>query len=164
MLKPTYQLEKIDNDSDDIYMTSLIDRYSARPDTLENMCLAEFAANYTTRSGNNLEDGETNDTLPPSEDQQTSLLRVQLKNNMGSMYKRSREAIIRFHRFNHEKEADKLYRSKLMLYLPWTDEDVDLLGEYLTSVVIMKTNMMLFWPMNGSTVKIPLSSVRQWMT
>ena len=94
------------------------------------MCLAVFAANYTTRSGNNLEDGETNDTLPPSEDHQTSLLRVQLKNNMGSMYKRSREAIIRFHRFNHEKEADKLYRSKLMLYLPWRDEDVDLLGEY----------------------------------
>ena len=26
MLKPTYQLEKIDKDSDDIYMTSLIDR------------------------------------------------------------------------------------------------------------------------------------------
>ena len=111
-------------------MTSLIDRYSARPDSLENMCLAKFAANYTTRSGNNLEDGETNDTLPPSEDQQTSLLQVQPKNNMGSMYKRSREAIIRFHRLNHEKEADKLYRSKLMLYLPWRNEDVDLLGEY----------------------------------
>ena len=127
MLKPTTcQLEKIDKDADDIYMTSLIDRYSARPDS----CAWQSLLPITPRSGNNLEDGETNDTLPPSEDQQTSLLRVQLKNNMGSMYKRSREAIIRFHRFNHEKEADKLYRSKLMLYLPWKDEDIDLLGEY----------------------------------
>lgn len=46
------------------------------------------------------------------------------------MYKRKREAIIRFHRFNQEKEASKLYRSKLMLYMPWRDENVDLLGGY----------------------------------
>ena len=45
------------------------------------------------------------------------------------MYKRSQEAIIRFHRFNREKEAEKLYRSKLMLYLPWRYESSDLLRE-----------------------------------
>ena len=54
---------------------------------------------------------------------------MKLKNNLGSMYKRGREAIIRFHRFNHEKEAEKLYRSKLMLYLQWRDESADLLGD-----------------------------------
>lgn len=40
------------------------------------------------------------------------------------------EAVIRFHRFNQEKEAEKLYRSKLMLYLPWRDEAADILGGY----------------------------------
>lgn len=31
---------------------------------------------------------------------------------------------------NHEKEASKMYRSKLMLYLPWRNKNADLLGRY----------------------------------
>ena len=73
---------------------------------------------------------DTNDTLPPCEDQDKSHSRVKLKNNLGSKNKRSREAVIRFHRLNREKEAEKEHRSKLMLYLPWRDERVDLLGRY----------------------------------
>ena len=46
------------------------------------------------------------------------------------MYKQRREAVIRLHRYNHEKEADKLYRTKLMLYTPWRNEDMDLLSDY----------------------------------
>jgi len=33
-----------------------------------------------------------------------------------------REAIIRCHRFNQEKEPSKVYRSQIMLDLPWRDE------------------------------------------
>ena len=51
LFKPKHVLDDMDDDSEDIYMTSLIDRYAARPDSLDDMCLAEFAANYTTRSG-----------------------------------------------------------------------------------------------------------------
>ena len=47
------------------------------------------------------------------------------------MYKRKREAIIRFHRFNQEKEPSKVYRSKIMLYFPWRDESSDLLDRYM---------------------------------
>ena len=92
--------------------------------------MAEFAANYITRSIHDHEDRDTNDALPPAEDQQSSLSQITLKNNLGSMYKCSQESIFHFHRFNHEKEAEKLYRSKLMLYLPWRDESSDLLREY----------------------------------
>ena len=49
----------MDEDSEDIYQTSLIDRYAARPNQLSHMCLAEFAANYTTRSGQELPEDET---------------------------------------------------------------------------------------------------------
>ena len=51
LLKPADQLKSLDADSEDIYQTSLIGRYAARPDNLNDTCLAEFAANYTTRSG-----------------------------------------------------------------------------------------------------------------
>ena len=56
LLKLINQIQDMDEDSEDIYQTSLIDRYVARPDQLNNMCLAEFAANYTTHSGREVEE------------------------------------------------------------------------------------------------------------
>jgi len=131
LLKPISQIKDMDNESQDIFQTSLIDRYAARPDSLNNLCLAEFAANYATQRGRELPDGETSDAVPPPEDDDSRKCeRIQLKNGLGYMYKRRQEAIIRFHRFNYEKEASKVYRSKLMLYLPWRNENADLLGGY----------------------------------
>ena len=45
------------------------------------------------------------------------------------MHKRRQEAIIRFHKYNIERESEKYYRGKLMLYVPWRKEDDDILGE-----------------------------------
>ena len=132
LLKPINQIEHMDEDSEDIYQTSLIDRYAARPDQLNHMCLAEFAANYTTRSGQEVPEDETSNVLPRAEDGESRRSEsIKLKNDLGRMYKRRRKAIIRFHRFNQEKEPSKVYRSKIMLYLPWRDENSDLLGGYM---------------------------------
>ena len=131
LLKPISQIEGMEDDSEDIFQTSLIDRYATRPDSFADLCLAEFAANYTTQGGRELQDGENSDALPPPEDEDNRKCRcILLQNGLGHMYKRKREAIIRFPRFNHEKEANKMYRSKLMLYLPWRNENADLLGGY----------------------------------
>ncbi len=93
LLKPANQLENMDDESEDIYLTSLIDRYAARPDSLNDIYLAEFAANYTTRSGADLEEGESNDTLPPPETENTGkCARIQLKNGLGYMYQRTRSS------------------------------------------------------------------------
>ena len=132
LLKPINQIEDMDEDSKDIYQTSLIDRYVARPDQLKLMCLAEFAANYSTRCGQELTEDETTDALPTAEDGGSSkCVSIKSKHGLGRMYKRKREAIIRFHRFNQEKEPSKVYRSKIMLYVPWRDEGSDLLGGYI---------------------------------
>ena len=48
------------------------------------------------------------------------------------MYRRKKEAVIRFHKFNKQKEREKYYRSKIMLYVPWRKEDTDLLGGHPT--------------------------------
>jgi hypothetical protein len=68
LLKPINYIPGMDKESEDICQTSLIDRYAARPDQLSDMCLAEFAANYTTRSGQELTEDETTDALPTAED------------------------------------------------------------------------------------------------
>ncbi len=40
--------------------------------------------------------------------------------------------MIRFHKFNIIKEPEKVYHSKLMLYLPWRNEETDILGGYMS--------------------------------
>ena len=131
LLKPINQIEDMDEDSEDIYQTSLIDRYAARPDQLNGMCLAEFAANYTTRSEQELPEDTTSDALPTAEDERHGRCEsIKLQGDLGHMYKCKREAIIRFHRFNQEKEPSKVYRSKIMLYVPWRNESLDLLSGY----------------------------------
>ena len=41
--KSRAQLAQIEDDDDNVFATSLIDRYPARPNELQNMCLATFA-------------------------------------------------------------------------------------------------------------------------
>jgi hypothetical protein len=46
------------------------------------------------------------------------------------MSKRRKEAVIRFRRLHKEKEPDDFFRAKLMLFLPWRDEERDLILDY----------------------------------
>ena len=47
--KTQQQLAQMDDD-DNVFATSTIDRYAARPPILGNMCLAKFAVNYVTKA------------------------------------------------------------------------------------------------------------------
>ena len=44
--KPQSQLAHLHDDDEDVFATSVIDRYAARPVSLQNMCLATFAVTY----------------------------------------------------------------------------------------------------------------------
>ena len=44
--KPKSQLTQFHKDDEDIFATSLIDRYATRPVSLQNICLATFAVIY----------------------------------------------------------------------------------------------------------------------
>ena len=44
--KPQSQLAQLHDDDEDIIATCLINRYGARPVSLQNMCLATFAVTY----------------------------------------------------------------------------------------------------------------------
>ena len=44
--KPQLQLAQLQDDNEDVFATSLIDRYGARPVSLQNTCLATFAVTY----------------------------------------------------------------------------------------------------------------------
>ena len=46
MCKPLSEIMLKSDDEDDIFLTSVHEKYSARPEQLESMCLAEFATTY----------------------------------------------------------------------------------------------------------------------
>ena len=53
-----------------------------------------------------------------------------MTDGFGKMHKRRREAVIRFKKYNKDKEPSNYYRARLMLYYPWRNENVDLIGEF----------------------------------
>ena len=52
--KSQEQLSQLSDDDENVFATSVIDRYSARPQEVKQMCLAKFAVNYevSSSSGN----------------------------------------------------------------------------------------------------------------
>ena len=116
VLKDLNAISQLDDDETNVFQKSLIDRYEHEPHTLDSMCLAEFAANYVTSYKYEDNDDET-----------VQLCRkIKLTDGYGTIHKHTREAVIRFTRFNKDKEPSNYYRGKLMLYYPWHNEDADI--------------------------------------
>ena len=98
--------------SEDMWMTSIVDRYRKRPDgdVFEDMCIATFASEYRVLTKNE-----------KSPDQ------IQLKSGLGFILRRTRTqfAVVRYMRFNLEKQEEGHFLSLLQLFLPYrTDLDL----------------------------------------
>ena len=119
VLKNKKSLDELDDDDKNVFQKSLVDHYIRRPASLESICFAEFAANYTT----DYKDDDNDDVLPEASIR-ARCPRITLMNNYGT--RRRKEAIIRFHKYNKDSEPSNWYRSKIM-YFPWRNEDSDFL-------------------------------------
>ncbi|XP_039454375.1 uncharacterized protein LOC120433000 [Oreochromis aureus] len=106
MSRPLSVLDNTTPESSNVWMTSLNDKYKARPETpeYEEMCMADFAANCRIVYG---QQTKGKDVLP-------------LLNEMGFVQRRKNDkpAIIRFHRCSQEKHPEQYYGRLLKLYLP----------------------------------------------
>lgn len=125
VLKDSASLSKLDDGDTNVFQKSLIDRYQHRPQDLQSMCLAEFAATYVVNYSKG--DESECDALPPSESDTTST-HITLTGGFGKMNKRKQQAVIRFRKYNKDAEPSNWYRAKLLLYYPWYNEEADLLG------------------------------------
>ena len=131
VLKDLNSLSQLDDDDQNVFQKSLLDRYEHRPHSLDSMCLAEFAANYVT----SYQQHDDNDDVLPDEATVSTCStgsKIHLTNNFGVMHKRTREAVIRFHCHNKDKEPSNYYCAKLMLYYPWRNEESDIIGNCAT--------------------------------
>ena len=117
--KTKAQLARLDPDDDDVFATSLIDRYGSRPYDLENVCLAEFAVNYDVAQKGKK---RTNDSDQSSGSACVGR-KIKLRNELGYMQKRKTPSILRTRKFKVAVEPERYYHSKLILYYPWFNED-----------------------------------------
>ena len=86
-----------------------------------------------TKPHNNdpLDENESEIEMINNNDSTVYAERITLKNGLETMRKRKRNAIIGWHNYNIENESEKHYWSRLMLFVPWRDED-QLKANYIT--------------------------------
>lgn len=119
ILKPREQLRSLPTDSTDIFATGLLDHYIQRPDELEELCLADFAANYkycrSARTANNEAYNEHEDET----ENDFSGRSLRLKNNSGFIKKKRKPLVIRYRRYNVNTHRSDYFRELVMLDHPW---------------------------------------------
>ena len=128
---------ELDDDSVDIFMSNIIERYSIRPRSIpvvDNLCLAEFAAYYY--KDYKMDCSETKDSQPDVltddliESQSTTTdttqwlpKKIKLININEYMKCRKVKAVLRYHTPSKTKEPESYFHHLLMLYYPWRDEN-----------------------------------------
>ena len=121
---------------------SIHERYAARPERLEQMCLAQFASLYDQTPKKSIEkntvfdsdgcSGATSDIKIFIEKHIEFLPKLpkyldltQSEHKLGYMKIRKNPYILRMHR-SKKKEGLEEYYAELLLYYPWRDEEKDL--------------------------------------
>jgi len=109
-------------DDAEVAESNIICRYSQRPHSLENVCLDDYAAYYDSRysaevTSNSDDEFEADDST--------------VTRNSGRPKRRTVARVIRTFQ-QTDDDPEKSARQKLMLYLPWIDEQSDLYGGYST--------------------------------
>ena len=95
--KPKSHLTQLHDDDEDVFATSVIDRYAARPLVLQNIYLATFAVTYDVIQSSTWT-GETEDVNAQENMHNTenahSLTKMKLQKGLGVIRKRKQQATL----------------------------------------------------------------------
>ena len=148
LLKPKAALDELPAESTDVESDNVIQRYSKRPKQLSKFCLADYVSkvviiypkgNKVPEKVNDKNDDDRCDSSSSNEsedslDDDNSLgsdLLYKTKN--GTKYKKRKvPRIIRYVKYNKKKDPENYFREQLMLFVPWRNEQKDLLGSFDT--------------------------------
>ena len=97
---------------------------------MKNVCLADFASMYNvskkqTYNVQVTENSDDEDVIDDENDEKS--IPLKMKNGKGWIKKRTKKKIIRFRNFKLHQDAENYYREQLMLFLPWSNEEEDLI-------------------------------------
>ena len=111
-------------DSTDVLVENVYDKYSKRPEIMEDVCLADFVSRYTRRSVMNEED--------TNEEQEHAL----------SYNGRQRASVIRFRRYKLVQDPHNYYREQILLFLPWKNEELEVENNNSEQVLMQKSHLI----------------------
>ena len=138
LLKPMNEIEEMEDDSEEIHSTGLINRYIERPTSMENVTLADWAALYDSPKNSFkkncksfdsdnllLETGKDDD----NDDEFTDFVDKAKHNAKNAKPKqRLKPRIIRSVWFNVKSHPEKHFRELIMLFTCWRNEQADLIS------------------------------------
>ena len=123
---------QLHDDDEDVFATSLIDRYAARLHALQNICLATFAVMYDVIQSSTMT-GETWDVNTERDMQNTenadALTKMKLQKGIRCHQAEETAGNTTYKKVQIHTEPEKYYHSKLLLYYPWNEED-DIISTY----------------------------------
>ena len=148
LLKPKAALDELPAESTNVESDNVIQRYSKRPKQLSKFCLADYVSkvdiiypkgikvpekvndkNDDDRC-NSSSSNESEDSLDDDNSRGSDLL---YKTKNGTKYKKRKvPRIIRYVKYNKKKDPENYFREQLMLFVPWRNEQKDLLGSFDT--------------------------------
>ena len=148
LLKPKAALDELPAESTDVESDNVIQRYSKRPKQLSKYCLAGYVSKVDIiypkgnkvpekvndknddDQGDSSSSNESEDSLDDDNSQGSDLL---YKTKNGIKYKKRKvPRIIRYVKYNKKKDPENYFREQLMLFVPWRNEQKDLLGSFDT--------------------------------
>ena len=148
LLKPKAALDELPAESTDVESDNVIQRYSKRPKQLSKYCLADYVSKVDIiypkgnkvpekvndknddDQGDSSSSNESEDSLDDDNSQGSDLL---YKTKNGIKYKKRKvPRIIRYVKYNKKNDPENYFREQLMLFVPWRNEQKDLLGSFDT--------------------------------
>lgn len=143
ILKSDQELLSLEDDNENVCEQNVLDRYVCRPLIFEDMALAFFASNFEFEAkGRNNRVPEpletqthTCDEPCDSGDDEISfdlfssrkMPRYKLLDDSGFVRKRQHPKVIRFRNYGLKSDPENFWREQLMLFVPWRNEERDLL-------------------------------------
>ena len=151
ILKSDEQLRRLAGTSTKVYQKTTLEHYANRPNSTEiavnfgDMCLAEYVAEFVyisntkyqkiqernlIRTENVSDDSEEDDEIaldvdeiiPRTDDAVDNNMYRQLKSD-GYIRARTISRILRYKKYNKNKEPNNYFRSQIMLFYPWRKEE-----------------------------------------
>ena len=118
-LNPAYIVENKDSGEKYYCPPSLHEKYAARPEDLEDICLAQFVMYYhsvpKSWKKSNKEDSEDElvELVCPGSDSSEYLPKfITLQNNLGVMRRRSFPLVLRWHKFKETNQDLKMHQNR----------------------------------------------------
>ena len=148
LLKPKAALDELPAESTNVESDNVVQRYSKRPKQLSKFCLADYVSkvdiiypkgNKFPEKVNDKNDDDRCDSSSSNEsedsldDDNSKISDLLYKTKNGTKYKKRKvPRIIRYVKYNKKKDQENYFREQLMLFVPWRNEQRDLLGSFDT--------------------------------